>query len=177
MGNKMPAATNPNGISRNYLTNFSIPEQTAPMMSRIDIMGTRVKTQAWNMVFMPYSTGDVHTGNIIVPYDKSGATTRVQYHKGVINAQVVAALLSDSITDPAALKESMARQEEILKNAVVIDSARQEAEQAAMSAYKEKEKIIMARWQGLAPGQHQQEDLEKQIQEAREASFPHQDNR
>ena len=63
-----------------------------PLMTRVHILGLgeRVETQKYNMVYMPYCTGDVHSGNTVRVYSDDQGESRVQHFKGALNAEKVA---------------------------------------------------------------------------------------
>lgn len=103
--NGLLGASNPNGISDSYMyTGGGLMGQITPLISRINLLGTTTKTQSWNMVFLPYCTGDVHTGNKIAVYsDYDAANPRVEYHRGYRNASAAAQWLAQNLTSPAQL--------------------------------------------------------------------------
>lgn len=69
-------AANPNGIPDTHLMN-GLNEYLTPMIRR-ELEGP---TRDWNYVFIPYCTGDVHTGNNVVTYaDPSGQEPDLEYH-------------------------------------------------------------------------------------------------
>ena len=96
------SATNPDGIPSNYL---SLPNAAAgglvtPFTARFDPFES-VQTQDWNIVYMPYCTGDVHTGNRIHVYDdKRPDQPRVQYHLGQPNVKAAAQWLRNHWGQP-----------------------------------------------------------------------------
>src|SRR5678816_1284198 len=71
-------AANPNGIADDYMTQFTAKfvspivngaDPGLPLRSRTDLV-----TKDWNIVYMPYCTGDVHMGNRTTTYtDPTGA--------------------------------------------------------------------------------------------------------
>lgn len=89
-------AANPNGISNDYMTQFTAKyvspivngaDPGLPLRSRTDL-----PTKGWNIVYLPYCTGDVHIGNNTVTYsDPTGAQPPLSWrHNGYNN--VIAAL-------------------------------------------------------------------------------------
>jgi hypothetical protein len=95
-------ATNPNGIPPDYMhqLNSAFGGLVTPFSSRLD-PAQAVQTQSWNIVYMPYCTGDVHTGNKVVVYDDADpANPRVQYHRGQINVQEAARWLRKNLGQP-----------------------------------------------------------------------------
>ncbi|HEV8691159.1 MAG TPA: pectin acetylesterase-family hydrolase, partial [Ideonella sp.] len=99
------SATNPDGIPANYL---SLPNAAAgglvtPFSARFDPF-EGVKTQDWNLVYMPYCTGDVHTGNLVHVYDDQRPDApRVQYHRGQPNVRAAADWLRQHMGRPGNL--------------------------------------------------------------------------
>jgi hypothetical protein len=66
-------AANPNGLPDDYITQFK-SEYVAPLVNGADpgLPGrskTDIVTNGWDVVYMPYCTGDVHVGNNVVTYD------------------------------------------------------------------------------------------------------------
>jgi hypothetical protein len=106
-------ASNPEGIALNYMSSLVSPtpsggltiNQSAlglatPFMDRLGLLG-KVQTQAWNIVFLPYCTGDIHIGNkinIYSDYDPSHA--KVQYHRGYVNSKFAAAWMAANMPRP-----------------------------------------------------------------------------
>jgi hypothetical protein len=99
-------ATNPNGIATDYMTNVisSVLNQGAamgglitPFSMRLDPLQS-VQTQSWNIVYVPYCTGDVHTGNKVAVYDDADAANPTAYfHRGYPNAKALAAWLGKNL--------------------------------------------------------------------------------
>lgn len=83
------SATNPDGIPANYM---SLPNAAAgglvtPFSARFDPFES-IRTQDWTLVYLPYCTGDVHTGNLVHVYDDQRPDRpRVQYHRGQANVK------------------------------------------------------------------------------------------
>ena len=105
LGKAPLGATNPNGIPSNYMTSATMAALglVTPFTSRINPLQT-TRTQAWNMVYLPYCTGDTHTGSAVRVYgDSNPASPRVQYHKGYINAQVAAQWIRNNMGRPKQL--------------------------------------------------------------------------
>lgn len=71
-------AANPNGIADDYMTQFT-PKYISPLVNGADPglpLHARIElvTKDWNIVYMPYCTGDVHMGNRTATYtDPTGA--------------------------------------------------------------------------------------------------------
>ena len=56
---------------------------------------TRVKTQNWNMVYVPYCTGDIYSGDKVAVYqDPTGQKPQlIWHHNGLRNTRAVTAWL------------------------------------------------------------------------------------
>jgi Pectinacetylesterase len=96
------SASNPDGIPANYM---SLPNAAAgglvtPFSARLDPF-QGVQTQGDNLVYMPYCTGDVHTGSATVVYDDADPRNpRVQYHQGKANIEAAADWLKKHLGRP-----------------------------------------------------------------------------
>ena len=79
--NGIRGAANPNGIKDNHWEKASF---ISPFLSRFDDTNP---AREWNMIYVPYCTGDVHTGIKTVTYQGGGAdpdlTFRHEGHKAV----------------------------------------------------------------------------------------------
>jgi hypothetical protein len=84
-------AANPNGLPDDYITQFTAKyvspivngaDPGVPFRSRRDLI-----TKGWNIVYMPYCTGDVHIGNNVKEYaDPTGQNPPLTwYHSGYKN--------------------------------------------------------------------------------------------
>ncbi|PTL75275.1 pectin acetylesterase-family hydrolase [Vitiosangium sp. GDMCC 1.1324] len=84
-------AANPNGIADDYMTQFTAKyvspivngaDPGLPFRSRTDLV-----TKDWNIVYLPYCTGDVHVGNSVATYPDTtgGQPTLTWYHSGYTN--------------------------------------------------------------------------------------------
>jgi hypothetical protein len=84
-------AANPNGIPNDYMTQFTAKyvspivngaDPGLPLRSRTDLA-----TKDWNIVYMPYCTGDVHIGNRNATYvDQTGGQPPLNWnHSGYTN--------------------------------------------------------------------------------------------
>ena len=70
-------AANPNGIPDNHLNPASPLASISPLIRR----DLDAPTADWNMVFLPYCTGDVHTGNNVITYkDPEGVGPDLEFH-------------------------------------------------------------------------------------------------
>lgn len=78
-------AANPNGISDDYMEQFTAKyvspivngaDPGLPLRSRTDL-----PTKDWNIVYLPYCTGDVHVGNNVATYaDPTGQEPPLSWH-------------------------------------------------------------------------------------------------
>jgi hypothetical protein len=89
-------AANPNGIANDYMTQFTAKyvspivngaDPGLPLRSRTDL-----PTRDWNVVYMPYCTGDVHIGNSQATYtDATGQEPPLPWrHNGYANTLAAA---------------------------------------------------------------------------------------
>ncbi|WP_428265053.1 pectin acetylesterase-family hydrolase [Haliangium sp.] len=89
-------AANPNGISDDYMDQFTAKyvspivngaDPGLPLRSRTDLV-----TNGWNIVYMPYCTGDVHIGNRSATYvDPTGQEPPLSWvHSGYTNTLAAA---------------------------------------------------------------------------------------
>lgn len=78
-------AANPNGIADDYMTQFTA-KYVSPIVNGADpgLPGrskTDLVTKDWNIVYMPYCTGDVHIGNKDATYvDTTGGQPPLTWH-------------------------------------------------------------------------------------------------
>jgi hypothetical protein len=84
-------AAHPNGIPTDYITSFE-PQYVSPIINGADpgIPGRAknpIVTNGYDMVYMPYCTGDVHIGNRVVTYtDPTGVNPPIVFrHNGYNN--------------------------------------------------------------------------------------------
>ncbi|MCW7540385.1 pectinacetylesterase family protein [Aquabacterium sp. A7-Y] len=99
------SATNPDGVPADYLQRLNTAAfgLVTPFTARLHPFD-RISTQDWNIVYLPYCTGDVHTGHAVQVYsDRDPAQPRVQYHRGQANATGAARWLREHIGRPAEL--------------------------------------------------------------------------
>lgn len=100
LGEGKLAATNPNGIPPDYMKSVDVAfGLVTPFNARNSPQA--VQTQSWNMVFLPYCTGDVHSGSKVTVYDDAYPDRpRVQYHAGAANIEAAAAWLRANLGQP-----------------------------------------------------------------------------
>ncbi|MBF5044775.1 hypothetical protein FGE12_20420 [Aggregicoccus sp. 17bor-14] len=89
-------AANPNGIADDYMKQFTAKyvspivngaDPGLPLRSRTDLV-----TKDWNIVYLPYCTGDVHIGNSSVTYtDPTGAQPPLAWKHNGYNNTIAAA--------------------------------------------------------------------------------------
>ncbi|ATB38391.1 hypothetical protein CYFUS_003825 [Cystobacter fuscus] len=78
-------AANPNGITDDYMTQFTA-KYVSPIVNGADPglpfrSRTDIATKDWNIVYLPYCTGDVHVGNNVATYaDQTGAQPPLSWH-------------------------------------------------------------------------------------------------
>lgn len=95
-------ARNPNGIADDYMSLLNPGASlVSPFVTRVSPFEA-VKTQNWNMVYVPYCTGDIYSGDRVAVYpDSSGANPPlVWHHNGLRNTRAVVAWLKDRLPRP-----------------------------------------------------------------------------
>jgi hypothetical protein len=89
-------ASNPNGLADNYMTGME-PKYVSPIINGADPglpfrSKRNIATNGWDVVYMPYCTGDVHTGNATKTYtDPTGANPPLTWRHNGFNNTVAAA--------------------------------------------------------------------------------------
>lgn len=95
-------ARNPNGIADDYmkLQNFG-SSLASPFIFRLHPW-SRIKTQDWNFVYVPYCTGDVFGGDKVAVYNdpKGQKPPLVWHHNGYRNSRAVVAWVKDNLQRP-----------------------------------------------------------------------------
>jgi hypothetical protein len=102
LGQGKLSASNPNGIPASYLSEMNTAAfgLITPFTARIHPF-QGVRTQGWNLVYLPYCTGDVHTGSKLTVYsDADPANPRVQHHRGQANIRAAANWLRANLGRP-----------------------------------------------------------------------------
>lgn len=100
-GSSPLGARNPNGIPDNYL-DISNPATSlvSPFVFRFNPW-SQTKVQAWNLVYVPYCTGDLYTGDKVALYDsEDGTDSIVWHHNGLRNTRAVLAWLKNNVPRP-----------------------------------------------------------------------------
>lgn len=91
--NGIRGAANPNGIPDDH---WEIAPFISPFLSRFDDTNP---SRTWNMVYVPYCTGDVHTGLATVTYPGGGADPDLTFrHEGHAVVQEVVRWIDASFT-------------------------------------------------------------------------------
>ncbi|HYC57728.1 MAG TPA: pectin acetylesterase-family hydrolase [Candidatus Binatia bacterium] len=89
-------ASNANGLPDNYIDGMA-PRYVSPIVNGADPglpfrSKRNIATNGWDMVYMPYCTGDVHTGNSTATYvDQTGANPPLVWRHAGYNNTVAAA--------------------------------------------------------------------------------------
>lgn len=98
------SAVNPDGIPTNYMSDWDRQAHlglVTPFTMRMHPL-TAIQTQSWNIVYLTYCTGDVHTGNKVTTYsDDTGSIA--WYHRGAVNAKAVTAWMAANMPKPEQL--------------------------------------------------------------------------
>lgn len=72
--NGIRGAANVNGLADDH---YALAPFISPFLNRFDDTSP---SQDWNYVYVPYCTGDVHTGNTVATYPSDDGTTSVTFH-------------------------------------------------------------------------------------------------
>lgn len=114
LGPVHPVGLQPQRVPADYMTNvfnilngglsgLALGGLITPFSMRVHPLQS-VQTQSWNIVYAPYCTGDVHTGNKVTAYGDADPTQpRVQYHRGSVNGYAMAQWLGKNFKQPAQL--------------------------------------------------------------------------
>lgn len=106
LGGSALSAVNPHGIETNYMSDVNAQAKfglVTPFTMRLDPLQA-VQTQSWNIVYVTYCTGDVHTGNKVNVYDNvDPANPLTFYHRGDVNAQAIANWMAKNMPRPSQL--------------------------------------------------------------------------
>jgi len=98
-------ARNADGIPDNYLGLLTpATSLVSPFVFRLNPWNS-IKTQKWNLVYVPYCTGDIYFGDKVSVYeDASGeADPLVWHHNGLRNGRAVTAWLKNNLQQPGQL--------------------------------------------------------------------------
>jgi hypothetical protein len=93
-------AANPNGIPDNYMRKLKTAWVT-PFVNKFH-WKEQFEPQKWNTLFLPYCTGDVHSGDKVVTYvDKDNPSKKiVWHHKGMRNIIAAIAWIKTHMKQP-----------------------------------------------------------------------------
>ena len=95
-------ARNPNGVPDDYMKLLNPGASlVSPFVTRVSPFD-QVKTQGWNMVYVPYCTGDIYAGDKVAVYpDPSGQQQPlVWHHNGLRNTRALTAWIKDNLPRP-----------------------------------------------------------------------------
>lgn len=95
-------ARNPDGIPDDYLSLLNPGASlVSPFVVRLHPW-TRVKTQNWNMVYVPYCTGDIYSGDRVAVYQdpQNPQAPLIWHHNGLRNMRAVVGWLKDNLPRP-----------------------------------------------------------------------------
>lgn len=95
-------ARNPNGIPDDYMKLLNPSASlVSPFVVRLHPY-SRVKTQNWNIVYVPYCTGDIYSGDKVAIYDDPAGQkpSLVWHHNGLRNTRAVLGWLKDNLERP-----------------------------------------------------------------------------
>ncbi len=91
--NGIRGAANPDGLKDNHWEKASF---ISPFLSRFDYTSP---SMTWNMVYVPYCTGDVHTGSTIANYSGGATDPDLSFHhEGHKVVQSVVSWIDDNFT-------------------------------------------------------------------------------
>jgi hypothetical protein len=91
--NGIRGAANVNGVPDNH---WQLAQFISPFLNRFD---QAMPSHDWNYVYVPYCTGDVHTGNAVATYtDPNGSDTVTFHHEGHSAMAKVTAWIDDNFT-------------------------------------------------------------------------------
>jgi len=91
--NGIRGAANPDGIKDNH---WELASFISPFLSRLDDTNP---SRDWNMIYVPYCTGDVHTGATVATYEGTAPDPDVEFHhEGHADVQKVVSWLDESFT-------------------------------------------------------------------------------
>ncbi|MGO4263129.1 pectin acetylesterase-family hydrolase [Lysobacter sp. TAB13] len=95
-------ARNPNGVPDDYMKLLNPGASlVSPFVTRVSPFDA-VKTQGWNMVYVPYCTGDIYSGDKVAVYDDPTGQKPplVWHHNGLRNTRAITAWLKDNLPRP-----------------------------------------------------------------------------
>lgn len=95
-------ATNPGGLSKDHLwlapdDSLAVGGRITPFTRRLVGTDQQTQTQDWDMVYLPYCTGDAHLGNKIKTFaEDPKIRPRTQYFAGQKNIRAASAWIRDN---------------------------------------------------------------------------------
>ncbi|MBB6340654.1 hypothetical protein HNP49_000804 [Pseudomonas fluvialis] len=95
-------ARNPNGIPDDYMSLLNPGASLAsPFVVRLHPW-TRTKSQNWNMVYVPYCTGDIYSGDKVAVYNdpQNQKPPLVWHHNGLRNMRAIVGWMKDNLPRP-----------------------------------------------------------------------------
>lgn len=98
-------ARNPDGIPNDYMGLLNPGASlVSPLVVRLHPW-TRTKPQNWNMVYVPYCTGDIYSGDKVAIYTdpQNQKPPLIWHHNGLRNTRAVVAWLKNNLPRPAQL--------------------------------------------------------------------------
>ncbi|WP_068828868.1 pectin acetylesterase-family hydrolase [Pseudomonas sp. BMS12] len=96
-------ARNPDGIPDDYMSLLNPGASlVSPLVVRLHPW-TRTKTQNWNMIYVPYCTGDIYSGDKVAVYNdpQNQQAPLIWHHNGLRNMRAVVAWLKNNLQRPA----------------------------------------------------------------------------
>ncbi|MEM9493437.1 MAG: pectin acetylesterase-family hydrolase, partial [Myxococcota bacterium] len=111
--NGVRGAANPDGVPDNYMSFLDMINpfrrggspmaMISPLIMKNNPTGDNVETSLWNKVFIPYCTGDVHSGDSVVVYeDPTGRNEPLTFHHaGASNVERVIEYLRQEFFKPS----------------------------------------------------------------------------
>ncbi len=93
-------ARNPHGIPDNYMSNIDIAFMT-PFLWRYNPLD-RIEPQNWTQIYIPYCTGDIHSGDKVSVYEDPQGINEpiVWHHKGLTNVRTVISWIRENLPRP-----------------------------------------------------------------------------
>ena len=101
-GKLTEVASNPNGVPENYFSQINLAAfgLSTPLITRTPLLG-KIYTQDWNLVYVPYCTGDVHTGASVQIYKDNDPSQPLTYHhRGYKNAKALGDWMAANLPRP-----------------------------------------------------------------------------
>jgi hypothetical protein len=103
--NGIRGARNPDGIPNDYMSLLNPGASlVSPLVVRLHPW-TRTKPQNWNMIYVPYCTGDIYSGDKVAVYQdpQNQKPPLIWHHNGLRNTRAVVAWLKNNLPRPAQL--------------------------------------------------------------------------